>query len=107
MLRKAWDWNRFLVKGDENGAPAPEKNRADHRHHAIDALIVALTSKEFLMHASKNSAQRELLWKNGDDSQRKSILTFSGLAPDKNFVRDFEKKLEEMIIVHTANHKIT
>lgn len=107
MLRKAWDWNRFLVKGDENGAPAPEKNRADHRHHAIDALIVALTSKEFLMHASKNSAQRELLWKNGDDSQRKSIRTFSGLAPDKNFVRDFEKKLEEMIISHTANHKIT
>ena len=106
MLRKAWDWNRFLIKDSEDDTLITEKNRADHRHHAIDALIVALTSREFLMSASKNSAQREVLWKRGDDSQRKSIRTFSSLMPDKNFVRDFEKKLEEMIISHTANHKV-
>ena len=36
FLRNEWDLNRLLGHPDN-------KNRADHRHHAIDALVVALT----------------------------------------------------------------
>ncbi|MBX5496472.1 MAG: hypothetical protein IRZ15_14155, partial [Bryobacteraceae bacterium] len=37
FLRQKWDLNRVL-----NGLP--EKNREDHRHHAVDAIAIALAS---------------------------------------------------------------
>lgn len=37
ILRRAWNLNGLL---SENG----EKSRLDHRHHAVDALVVALTT---------------------------------------------------------------
>ncbi len=36
-LRSAWDLNRLLGYSDE-------KNRNDHRHHLVDAVVVALTT---------------------------------------------------------------
>lgn len=39
MLRRGWNLHRILSENDE-------KNREDHRHHAIDALIVALSSQD-------------------------------------------------------------
>jgi len=44
-LRYHWRFNKFL--SDEN-----VKNRDDHRHHAIDALVVALTSRAMLQKIS-------------------------------------------------------
>lgn len=38
-LRHLWGLNRLLPKEDES------KNRNDHRHHAIDALVIASTSR--------------------------------------------------------------
>ena len=49
-LRKRWGLNRVL--GD-NG----EKNREDHRHHAVDAVVVALTSRSLFNRISALSAQ--------------------------------------------------
>ncbi|KAA0214267.1 MAG: type II CRISPR RNA-guided endonuclease Cas9 [Leptolyngbya sp. PLA3] len=40
-LRRAWGLNNIL---GETG----EKNRADHRHHAVDAAVIALTSRSRL-----------------------------------------------------------
>lgn len=37
LLRKAWGMNALIGEVDS-------KNRSDHRHHAIDALVVALTT---------------------------------------------------------------
>ncbi|MFM8534136.1 MAG: type II CRISPR RNA-guided endonuclease Cas9 [Acidimicrobiia bacterium] len=41
MLRRKWGLNSLL--GDHN-----RKNRADHRHHAIDAYVVGLTDRSML-----------------------------------------------------------
>jgi CRISPR-associated endonuclease Csn1 len=35
-LRQRWNLNGIIGHDDE-------KNRADHRHHAIDAIVIALT----------------------------------------------------------------
>ncbi len=42
LLRRKWGLNSLL--GDHN-----KKNRADHRHHAIDAYVVGLTDRSMLM----------------------------------------------------------
>jgi CRISPR-associated endonuclease Csn1 len=45
-LRKLWGLNHIL--GDTG-----EKNRADHRHHAIDALTIACTHPGVTNHLSR------------------------------------------------------
>lgn len=42
ILRR--DWRLFQEKDD--GQPENEKNRADHYHHAIDAVVIALSGPE-------------------------------------------------------------
>lgn len=95
LLRHSWGWNRFIIEewGDEN-----KKNRTDHRHHSIDATIIALTSRSLLKHAS------EQFWSHGD--REKISELYSELKPTKSFEEGLEKKLSEMIISHTATHKI-
>lgn len=39
------------------------KNRNDHRHHAIDAFVIAITSRSMLQEISRASAKNELLSK--------------------------------------------
>ncbi|MCU0445497.1 MAG: type II CRISPR RNA-guided endonuclease Cas9 [Microscillaceae bacterium] len=48
-LRHLWGLNNILNKHGLN-----LKNREDHRHHALDALVVALTSPGMLQALSKN-----------------------------------------------------
>ena len=52
LLRRAWGLNNIL---DASG----EKTRLDHRHHSIDALVVAYTSpgavQKINTHASTNT----------------------------------------------------
>ncbi len=46
LLRRKWGLNSLL--GDHN-----KKNRADHRHHAIDAYVVGLTDRSMLQEIQK------------------------------------------------------
>lgn len=51
MLRR--DWQLFQTLRDdgaegEAAQAAGQKNRADHRHHAVDAVVIALTTPEIL-----------------------------------------------------------
>ena len=55
-LRDEWGLNAILADGDED-----EKNRADHRHHAVDAVVIALTDTktvENLSHSAEVAAER-------------------------------------------------
>lgn len=56
MLRARWGLNSILGGGD--------KNRADHRHHTIDAFVVACVSRRMLQQisaASENAFRRNRL----------------------------------------------
>ncbi|OHB66451.1 MAG: type II CRISPR RNA-guided endonuclease Cas9 [Planctomycetes bacterium RBG_13_63_9] len=57
-LRREWQLNRLL--GDPN-----RKDRADHRHHAVDALVIALTGAREVQLLSRAAEQAEALWQTG------------------------------------------
>lgn len=66
MLRKDWQLFQTLRQPDDASAKQAKqteevgkKNRADHRHHAIDALIVALTGPEIIQDVARVAAERE------------------------------------------------
>lgn len=66
------------------------KNRADHRHHAIDGLVAALTD-------------RSLLWKvaNAYDEEREKII----IDPPWDGLRDDLKGiLDRMVVSHKPDH---
>ncbi|HSQ43270.1 MAG TPA: type II CRISPR RNA-guided endonuclease Cas9 [Fibrobacteraceae bacterium] len=55
LLRAKWGLNEILGTPQENGTFV--KNRDHHGHHAIDALVVALTDRGLLNRLSKHSAE--------------------------------------------------
>jgi len=57
-LRQRWDLNSILGHPDQ-------KERADHRHHAIDALVVALTGADQVSALSRAAEEAENLYLDG------------------------------------------
>jgi len=75
-LRQRWDLNSILGHPDQ-------KERADHRHHAIDALVVALT----------DAAQVSALSRAAEEAER---LHLDGLFPrDGSFEAPWDGFLDE------------
>lgn len=92
-LRHRWNLSRIL---SEDGSL--EKNRADHRHHAIDAIIIALTSTSLFQKLSSLSAQSGV------------ALSESGFHLEKpwsSFYEDVDKKVRHIIVSHAPSHKIS
>jgi CRISPR-associated endonuclease Csn1 len=95
MLRRLWGLNSLLPDHNivENRHSDAPKNRLDHRHHAIDAAVVAVTTR--------NLMQR--------------IARTAGLAEERNLDRLFEKleqpwegfreELGERLAAVTVSHK--
>ncbi len=91
-LRHRWNLNRIL---SEDGSL--EKNRADHRHHAIDAIVIALTSRSLFQRLSRLSAQSGV------------ALSESGFHLEKpwsSFYEDVDDKVRNIIVSHATSHKI-
>lgn len=61
MLRRKWGLNEFLHDADIAGK---EKNRQDHRHHAIDAAVIAATDIGLLQKISKSAARNQDMGRN-------------------------------------------
>jgi CRISPR-associated endonuclease Csn1 len=95
MLRRLWGLNSLLpdhnyVENEHSSAP---KNRLDHRHHAIDAAVVAVTTRSLMQ----------------------EIARAAGRAEDKNLDRLFEdlpqpwegfrEELGERLRAVTVSHK--
>lgn len=68
------------------------KNRADHRHHAIDGLVTALTD-------------RSLLWKmaNAYDEEREKFVIEPPWATMRD---DLKAALEKMVVSHKPDHGV-
>jgi CRISPR-associated endonuclease Csn1 len=90
-IRYQWRLNRLL--SDDN-----YKNRDDHRHHAIDALITALVSPKLLQrvsHISQNLRGATL-----------ADRLFDLPMPWKGFVNDTESKVRCIVVSHAPHNKI-
>lgn len=57
MLRGKWGITTGKLLGDGEIADERSKNRNDHRHHAIDALVIALTSRSLLQRVATLAGQ--------------------------------------------------
>lgn len=91
-LRGRWKLNTLLSPDGSN-----EKNRADHRHHAIDAVVIALTNRSLFHKLSRLSAQSISL-----DKSR-----FDVPPPWNGFYDDVYEKIDKVIVSHAPARKIS
>lgn len=80
----------------------PIKNREDHRHHAIDALVIALTKESFFQRLSKQNASTEN--KKRGNEHEKEHLDFP--EPWNGFHTDAKNVINSILISHKQNKNI-
>ena len=92
LLRHVWGLNRLL---SEDGA----KNRADHRHHAVDAVVIACTDPGLY----QRLAQVAGAWPKGE----RLIRVLSRLsAPWTGLGTDLSARLERMVVSHAVKRRL-
>ena len=101
-LRKGWGLEAILreaapsANGQNKGKP-----RTDHRHHAIDAITIALSRPKMIAALSQLLTHRTLTGP-GTDAQR---LEFN--SPWKDFVDSIRPHFEQMLVSHRPEHRLT
>jgi CRISPR-associated endonuclease Csn1 len=88
QLRDAWKLNTLL--SDDN-----RKNRADHRHHAVDALAVAFTTPAFVKRLSDWNAD----WRKG--------LRPELPKPWATIQSDADQALKRIVVSHRVRKKVS
>lgn len=58
MLRRSWSLNSALPDHNFGGGADQPKNRKDHRHHAIDAIVIGVTDRRLLMKIAREAGLR-------------------------------------------------
>ncbi|MGV6801023.1 MAG: type II CRISPR RNA-guided endonuclease Cas9 [bacterium] len=88
-LRHYAGFNGLL--GDDN-----KKDRADHRHHAIDAVVIALTDQATVKRAAD-------LAKRDDDTEFYDLMKEMA-APLKRYRHSIRDRLDKMTVSHKPDH---
>jgi CRISPR-associated endonuclease Csn1 len=98
MLRGKWGLNALLSDhnraGGDEGDGRARKNRDDHRHHAIDAFVIAMTDQGLLQRISEMNS----------DTDRRRLIDkmpdpWEGFTPDV-----LRPHLDRLIISHKPDH---
>jgi CRISPR-associated endonuclease Csn1 len=98
MLRRNWGLNNLLP--DHNlGGMTQEKNRKDHRHHAIDAAVVGVTTRSLLQRISSAAGRME-----GLDLENLVKKMVSENPPWTGFREDLQKAVNTIIVSHKPDH---
>ncbi|MFZ1085722.1 MAG: type II CRISPR RNA-guided endonuclease Cas9, partial [Terracidiphilus sp.] len=100
-LRRGWGLEGILR---ELAPPASDdkksKPRTDHRHHAIDAITIALSRPKMIATLSRAN-ERDPYWP-------KTGRRFPQIeAPWKNFVDSIRPQIEQMLVSHRPEHRLT
>lgn len=92
-LRDEWGLNAILADGDSD-----EKNRGDHRHHAVDAVVIALTNAETV----------ELLSQSAELAAERGRRLFVPVdMPWPSFLDDVRKSIDAVNISYRVNRRVT
>lgn len=78
---------------------SPAKNRDDHRHHALDAIVIACTGQRVLTAMSTYNAQV-------DDYGRGTDVRPTFASPWEGFRDDVREAIESVLVKHKQNTKI-
>ena len=97
-LRWAWGLDSVLSTDGSDVTAVPAKNRLDHRHHAIDAIVVALTDRRILADAAKRAGRAE---------EKFDKRYLAGLpVPWLGFRETVRACIEGIIVSHKPDHGI-
>ncbi|MGV3552025.1 type II CRISPR RNA-guided endonuclease Cas9 [Rhizobium sp.] len=97
MLRRQWSLNELLHGHNLAGGDlAKPKNRLDHRHHALDAIVIACTSRSLIQRLATASAQAE---ERGAERVIERIDT-----PWPSFREDARAAVNAITVSHKADH---
>lgn len=94
MLRRHWGLNSLLTDADTGAAN--QKNRTDHRHHAIDAAVIAATDQALVKRIS--DAARQMETEGAEDAARKTP------APWDRFRADVREAVNKIVVSHRTDH---
>jgi len=90
-LRDQWGMNSILGDG-------PRKDRSDHRHHAIDAVAIAMTDPKTVKQLTRWAIEAERLGRR---------LFVQGEEPWDGFLDEVRASIEEVKISYRVNRRIS
>ncbi len=91
-IRNVWRLNTILNDGGQ-------KSRDDHRHHAVDAVAIALTESKTLKNLSdiaKRAKERGERWFGREKP----------LFPWQSFIHDVADTIQNLTVSHRVSHKV-
>ncbi len=96
MLRRHWGLNGLLPDHNYGGGADQPKNRLDHRHHALDALVVAVTDRSMLQRIATASGRHGY----GEADRLVGELP----APWEGFRDDAKRAVNAVVTSHRPDH---
>ncbi len=93
VIRRMWDLNKILG--------SPEKNREDHRQHAIDAIVIAITSPSMVKRISEQAENIPI-------KERKNKNWWRFIEPPwATLSKEAEEKVLSIIVSHRPERKVS
>ncbi|HSC46304.1 MAG TPA: type II CRISPR RNA-guided endonuclease Cas9 [Candidatus Acidoferrum sp.] len=101
MLRGKWGLNDLLLRGhnrlggnQDQESDRAKKNRDDHRHHAIDAFVIAMTDQRLLQQVANLNSEAER-----NRLIEKIPPPWEGFTPDV-----LRPHLDRLVVSHKPDH---
>jgi len=96
MLRRAWGLNHHLPDHNLIGQANQPKNRKDHRHHAIDAIVVAVTDRGMLNRIAREAGRH------GHEEASRVVADIPD--PWEGFSVEVGRIVRGIVVSHRADH---
>ena len=100
MLRGFWGLNALMSDHNRRDQDMPAKNRDDHRHHAVDAFVIACTDRGMLQRIATASGRAEALKLDRWAEKGKFPEPFDG------YRETLRARLDAMVVSHKPDHGI-
>lgn len=96
LLRGKWGLNSLL-------SDTGEKERSDHRHHAIDAVVIALSDRSTLKAVTDANKKAEAKYAGSNDEGMKKLLDDLP-EPWKGFHDEIATVVDRIVVSHKPDH---
>jgi len=99
LLRRNWHLNDILHDRTENNDTAKPKNRQDHRHHAIDAAVIGVTTRSQLQNIS--SASKNMEARDFENFVKEAV---KDTPPWEGFQAELQERVDRIVVSHKPDH---
>jgi CRISPR-associated endonuclease Csn1 len=97
-FRRLWQLNSILNDGPTSNGGYMPKSRDDHRHHAVDAVVIGLTDASMIKRLA-DAAQR------APAERRRRFASLQ--APWNNFVDSVRAEIDRLVVSHRVSKKVS